>query len=85
MSRGFRSADVTSELSERAASELLERVRQEDAEQARHAAERRAAGQTGVCEDCGAAIELERLEFLPDATRCVACQGRLEQSRPPRR
>lgn len=81
MSRGFRNADVTAELSEQAAADLLARVREEEAEQAKHAAELRAAGRQGICEDCGAAIEPERLEFLPDATRCVACQARQERQR----
>lgn len=81
MSRGFRSADVTSELSEKAAAELLERVREEDAARARHAAERRAAGVHDVCEDCGGAIGAERLEFVPDATRCVNCQSAYDQRR----
>ena len=75
MSRGFRSADVTQELSERAAADLLERVRQEEAEQAEHAAELREQGRSGCCEDCGGAIGAERLEFLPNATRCVNCQA----------
>ena len=78
MSRGFRNADVTSELSERAAADLVERVRQEDAAQAQHAAERRAEGKQDVCEDCGNPIEPARLEVLPDATRCVGCQVRKE-------
>lgn len=76
MSRGFRSADVTLELSTQAAAEALERIQEEDAAQAKHAAARRAAGQQGVCEDCGGSIEPERLRFLPDATRCVGCQSR---------
>jgi len=79
MSRGFRNADVTAELSEQAAAELLARVREEEAAQAQHAAELRALGQRGICEDCGEPIEPERLEFLPDATRCVSCQARADQ------
>ena len=29
----------------------------------------------GRCDDCGGPIAAERLEALPWATRCVACQG----------
>jgi len=79
VSRGFRDSDVTLELTSQAAADALERIRQEEAAQARHAAELRAAGKRGVCEDCGDAIEPERLEFLPDATRCVGCQARQER------
>ena len=81
MSRGFRSADVTSELSEKAAADLLDRVREEEAARARHAAERRASGGYGICEDCGGAIGAERLEFVPDATRCVSCQSAHDRRR----
>ena len=79
MSRGFRSADVTQELSEQAAAALLERIHQEESAQADHAALRRAQGLGAVCEDCGGPIEPERLQFLPDATRCVGCQARRER------
>jgi DnaK suppressor protein len=36
-------------------------------------------GTYGVCEDCGAAIKLERLRVLPFTTYCVQCQERREQ------
>jgi RNA polymerase-binding transcription factor len=36
------------------------------------------AGRYGICRDCGEAIAKARLKILPFATRCVACQGRLE-------
>ena len=75
MSRGFRNSDVTQELASQAEAAALERIHQEDAAQARHAAELRAEGKYGLCEDCGAPIEPERLRFLPDATRCVSCQA----------
>ena len=31
-------------------------------------------GQYGICERCGRAIEIERLEVKPDATLCLNCQ-----------
>ena len=36
-------------------------------------------GTYGICEDCGAAINLERLTVLPFSTCCVQCQKRREQ------
>ena len=38
------------------------------------------AGTYGVCEDCGEGIPVERLEFMPEATLCVACQTRRERA-----
>ena len=35
-------------------------------------------GEYGVCSECGATIPAKRLLAVPDATTCVACQGRLE-------
>ena len=46
-------------------------------EEARRAVERMRSGGYGVCRECGAAIGAERLDALPDATRCIDCQARL--------
>ena len=43
------------------------------------ALDRLEAGIYGICEDCGAAINLERLKVLPFTTCCVQCQARREQ------
>ena len=43
------------------------------------ALERLNDGTYGVCEMCGEQIETPRLEALPDATRCLACQERSER------
>jgi RNA polymerase-binding protein DksA len=32
------------------------------------------AGEYGTCEDCGRPIPAKRLEALPNASRCVACE-----------
>jgi RNA polymerase-binding protein DksA len=37
------------------------------------------AGSYGVCVDCGETIGVERLEFRPEAARCLACQEKFEQ------
>jgi len=36
------------------------------------------AGRYGVCRECGDPIAPARLRVMPFATRCVACQARLE-------
>jgi len=36
------------------------------------------AGRYGTCRECGEAIAKARLKVMPFATRCVACQTRLE-------
>lgn len=40
---------------------------------ARDALERFEAGTYGRCEHCGQEISVERLEAVPDATRCATC------------
>lgn len=42
--------------------------------QVEEALERIENGTYGQCESCGDMIPIERLEFLPYATLCVACQ-----------
>jgi DnaK suppressor protein len=37
-------------------------------------------GTYGVCDDCGQPIPPERLELMPEATLCVACQTRRERA-----
>ena len=41
-----------------------------------HALERIEQGQYGICESCGAAIPVERLDVLPYATLCVECASK---------
>jgi len=37
-------------------------------------------GHKGLCEDCNGPIESERLEVLPEATRCIGCQVAWERT-----
>jgi RNA polymerase-binding transcription factor DksA len=37
-----------------------------------------AQGKYGICVDCGREIPASRLEAVPEAVRCIACQRRLE-------
>jgi RNA polymerase-binding protein DksA len=53
---------------ERNAADLLHKVE--------HALRRLEAGQYGVCEVCGTAIPMERLDVLPYATMCVTCASK---------
>jgi len=48
-------------------------------EQVERALDRLNAGKYGLCEDCEEPIATERLRFRPEATRCVACQGRWDR------
>jgi len=34
-----------------------------------------ALGRYGICEDCKDEIPSERMEYLPETTRCVRCQA----------
>lgn len=48
--------------------------------QALDALARLEAGAYGLCEDCGQAIDLERLQAVIDARLCLACQRLQERS-----
>jgi DnaK suppressor protein len=80
MSKGFGESDFAQVQSERATTEGVRRLLDENRRQAQRATSRREQGGYGVCEDCGRAISAERLEFLPEATRCVSCQARQERA-----
>jgi RNA polymerase-binding protein DksA len=57
----------------------LERNEEELLDLVERALERMDAGTYGVCERCGREIAAERLEALPYATLCIACQAELER------
>jgi DnaK suppressor protein len=80
MSRGFRDADSTQVMSDKALAGTINRILEVDRDQASHSADRRAEGAYGVCEDCGQDIGAERLAALPSSTRCVTCQASWEQA-----
>jgi DnaK suppressor protein len=80
MSKGFGESDMAQVQSDRATSESVRRLLDENRRQAQHATSRRSEGTYGTCEDCGQKISDERLSFLPEATRCVSCQARVEQT-----
>lgn len=78
MSRGFGGSDFAQVQGEMANSQSIREVLEQEREQAEHARDRKAQGAYGLCEDCGGKIDEERLEALPDATRCLACQAAWE-------
>jgi DnaK suppressor protein len=78
MSKGFGESDFAQVQAERANTQTIRQVLARDREQAAHARDRQAKGAYGICEDCGGKVGDERLEALPDATRCVACQAQWE-------
>ena len=80
MSKGFGESDFAQILSDKATTESVQRLLDENRQQAERATSRRATGEYGVCEDCGQKISAERLSFLPEATRCVSCQSRQERA-----
>lgn len=76
-------ATETLELEKRLA--LENRIRQEIAAVA-HALEKIEKGTYGLCDNCGQAIDPERLEALPQANLCVNCKALLAKnakSKPP--
>jgi DnaK suppressor protein len=79
MSKGFGESDFAQVQTERANTQTIRQVLEQDAEQAERARDRKAHGSYGICEDCARKIGDERLAALPDATRCVACQSTWEQ------
>ena len=72
MSRGFRNADETQAMSDRALADQIERILESGREDGAVAAD-------GLCQDCGQPIGNERLEALPGSTRCVTCQAAWER------
>lgn len=81
VSRGFRDAETSQRMSAEETDEAIKQVRARGEQQARHAAELRDRGSYGSCEVCGGPIGQERLAAVPEATRCISCQGAWEASR----
>lgn len=55
---------------------------QRELQQIADAQQRMHTGDYGRCVDCGVSIALARLQALPAAERCIACQERYERSHP---
>lgn len=72
-------ADLSSELAEADREEALVDAAGARREEALAALARMGAGTYGVCVDCGKPIEQARLEYRPEAARCLADQLALEE------
>jgi DnaK suppressor protein len=82
MSKGFREPDFAQVVTDRVTTDTIHRILEQDTVRAEHARDLFARGGYGICEDCSRQIAKERLEALPDATRCVRCQSLWEQTNP---
>ncbi len=69
------STDFAAAMTEQLTDEALEGFVAVRLNQIEHALERVRSGGYGMCEDCGQPIAPERLEWQPEATRCVGCQA----------
>ncbi|HQE91354.1 MAG TPA: TraR/DksA C4-type zinc finger protein [Anaerolineae bacterium] len=74
-------ADVGTEVFEQARDVSLARQLKRSLESVERALRKFEDGTYGICETCGAIIELARLEALPSAQFCMQCQSRLEGTR----
>jgi len=66
--------DLAQAAADRDTSEALRHLLDELQQDVERALARLAAGSYGICEDCSQSISPERLQVLPEATRCVRCQ-----------
>lgn len=57
-------------------------IHQKELTQMEEAERKLREGNYGVCEECGMNIEAQRLEVLPFATHCIACQKLQEAPTP---
>ncbi len=72
-------ADLGSDSMEREKAFLFASVKRRRLEEIDSALSRIEAGTFGVCESCGKAIPLKRLERMPGASLCVECKEREEK------
>ncbi len=78
---GNHMADVGSEVFEQARDVSLLQQLRHSYDDVVHALKKFNDGTYGICESCGAIIDLPRLEALPAARYCVGCKTRLEGKR----
>lgn len=62
-------------------SSKLAEVESRELERIKYALDRMRAGLYGICEDCGHAIAIVRLNALPYATLCIKCQREAERQK----
>lgn len=81
LTRDYEDADFAAVMTDRTLNDSIVHLLSENREQVERALDRLAQGKYGLCEDCGSQIPAERLEFRPESTRCVDCQGRQDRIR----
>jgi|SRR4051812_28146197 RNA polymerase-binding transcription factor DksA len=69
------SADITMQ---REVDYTIKGIVADEVSQVQQALRRQAEGRYGRCDDCGEAIDPERLAVRPQATLCIECQRRQE-------
>jgi DnaK suppressor protein len=74
------SSDEAADTSEAEREEALIEAAQVRREEALAALARLDAGTYGRCVDCGEQVAPARLEFRPEAARCLACQEKFEDA-----
>lgn len=74
-------ADAGTEVFEQELDVSLARQLRQNYASVQHALEKFDDGTYGICESCGASIELARLEAIPEASCCLDCQSRRESTR----
>lgn len=70
--------DEAAELSDLGREELIQEASDERRAEVQAAIDRIDAGTYGICIDCGQPIDAARLEFRPEAARCLPDQERFE-------
>ncbi|MCP4542830.1 MAG: hypothetical protein GY832_37385 [Chloroflexi bacterium] len=73
-------ADDGTEAFEQAVGVALQRKVETSLEEVGHALAKLDNGTFGLCEACGARVDRARLEALPHARHCLACQSRTERN-----
>jgi DnaK suppressor protein len=71
--------DLAQALSDRQTTDILVHLLDENREQVERALARVREGAYGICESCDRRIPQARLQFQPQATRCVDCQSRWDR------
>ncbi len=74
------STDLAAAMTDLFTADSLVSVLESRRAQALHALDRLRLGLYGVCEDCGDPIGDVRLDYQPEATRCVRCQAAWERA-----
>ena len=72
-------ADVADITMQRQVDYTIKGIVEDEVQHIQTALRRQAEGRYGICDDCGQAIDPERLEVRPQSTLCIECQRRLEE------